>query len=124
MAQIAHDYHESLQEDSLSDQEKDIRATEIRNTLREIPQAQKLQNENSPLHNPLKENSILKALYASKAGSAAGIDGIPYEVWKSLHEKHLDDRKKDIPSFDIMKTLTIVINNIQKHGVDDQTDFS
>jgi hypothetical protein len=101
----------------------EIRATEIRNTLREIPRAQKLQNEDSPLHNPLKENSILKALYASKTGSTASIDGIPYEVWKSLNEKHLDDKKKDIPSFNIIKTLTIVINDVQKHGVDEQTDF-
>jgi hypothetical protein len=96
----------------------------MRNILKEIPQTQTLQNENSPLHNQLKENHILEALYASKAGSAAGIDGIPYEVWKSLHEKHLDNRKKDIPSFNIIKTLTIVINDVQQHGVDDQTDFS
>ncbi|KIK47103.1 hypothetical protein CY34DRAFT_36581, partial [Suillus luteus UH-Slu-Lm8-n1] len=71
MAEIARDYHENLQKDTLSEQEEDTRSIEIKNTLSEIPQTQKLQNENSPLHNPLKENHILEVLYASKTGSAA-----------------------------------------------------
>ncbi|KAG2132117.1 uncharacterized protein EDB93DRAFT_1094049 [Suillus bovinus] len=124
MAEIARSHHKNLQKDNMSKQEAEIRQTEIQNTMSKIPQSQKLWNDNSLLHNLLKENHIHEALYASKAGSAAGIDGIPYEIWKNLHEKHINDQKKELPSFNIIKTLTLVINDIQEHGVDDNTDFT
>jgi hypothetical protein len=124
MAEVARTYHDNLQRDSLSDQEAEERITEIQRSMNEIPQNQKLWNENSPLHSPLKEHHIQEALYASKTGSAAGIDGIPYEIWKNLHEQHTNDQKKDLPSFNIIKMLTLVINDIQEHGVEEESDFA
>ncbi|KIK36519.1 hypothetical protein CY34DRAFT_33051, partial [Suillus luteus UH-Slu-Lm8-n1] len=71
MAEIARKYHDKLQRDTLSDQEAEERIAEIQRPMSEIPQNQKLWNENSPLHSPLKENHIHEALYALKTGSAA-----------------------------------------------------
>jgi hypothetical protein len=124
MAEIARKYHDNLQKDPISDQEAEERLNKIQRTMNEILQNQKLWNENSPLHSPLKEHHIKEALYASKTGSAAGIDGIPYEIYKNLNEQHLNDQKKDSPSFDIIKTLTLIINDIQEHGVEEETDFA
>jgi len=48
--------------------------------MSEIPQNQKLWNENSPLYNPLREHHIQETIYILKTGSTTGIDGIPYEI--------------------------------------------
>jgi hypothetical protein len=50
--------------------------------------------------------------YDTKSGSAARIDGIPYKIWKCLHGKHLKDQSEEKPSFNIIKTLTLIIKDI------------
>jgi len=57
-------------------------------------------------------------------GSATGIDGIPYEAWKTLHEQHKKTSATDQPSFNVMKALTTVVNDIQQHGVSKDTHFT
>lgn len=52
-----------------------------------------------------------------KLGSAAGIDSIPYDVWKLLHDEHKTASKNEKLSFNVMKTLTHVVNDIQQHGI-------
>ncbi|KAI0042576.1 multicopper oxidase [Auriscalpium vulgare] len=55
---------------------------------------------------------------------ATGLDGCPYELWKKLHEIHLEQVKNDKPSFDVVGTLTTVFQDIQRHGVDPKSDFA
>jgi hypothetical protein len=54
----------------------------------------------------------------------AGLNGIPCEVWKSLEQQHKKDQKEEKPSFDMIKTLTMILNDIQIHGIDEQTNFT
>jgi hypothetical protein len=91
--------------------------------MNEIPNEQKLNENDTPLSQLLEEHHIHEALYSSKSGSTAGINGIPYEIWKRLHKKHLADLEDNKESFNIIKTLTLVINDIQKNGVKDETEF-
>ncbi|KAG0691781.1 hypothetical protein DFH29DRAFT_818936 [Suillus ampliporus] len=124
MADITRKYHEDLQENNWSPETEEIRKRTREQVKKEIPQHQKLENPHSPLHNLLNKQQIYAALYVSKAGSAAGLDGIPYEIWKCLDQKHKSDQQEEKPSFNVIKTLTTIINDIQIHGIDEQTEFS
>jgi hypothetical protein len=45
------------------------------------------------MNETLKEEHILDALLSSKSRSVAGIDGVPYDIWKLLHNKHQEAMK-------------------------------
>jgi hypothetical protein len=93
--------------------------------MEEIPGNQTLEDPYaSPLNWPLKEAHTEKALCLAKNGSATGMDGCPYELWKILQERHDISTKQDKPSFDIIKTLTILFTDIQTHGVNDKSEFA
>lgn len=124
MANIARLHHEGIQQDDMTRETENERLTVKQNFMNEIPATQKLNNLDSPLYNLLQEHHIHEALFSSKSGSAAGIDGIPYEVWKKLHDMHQENQKEEKPSFDIIKTLTMVTSDIQTHDVDPDSDFT
>lgn len=123
MADIAKQHHNNIQWDDLPREIENARKTMKQNFMHEIPNPQKLHNIDSPLYNLLQEHQIHEAFFSSKAGSAAGINGIPYETWKKLHEKHQENQKDEKPSFDILKILTMVITNIQTHDIDPNSNF-
>lgn len=83
-----------------------------------------MENPHSPLHKPLEEHHIYAALQTSKSGSVAGLDGIPYEIWKCLDQHHKNEQKEDKPSFNVIKTLTMIIKDIQINRIDEQTNFT
>lgn len=66
------------------------------------------------------------AIKAAKTGSAVGIDGIPYKLRKAivLHQKITNKNDNKELTFDITKTLTVLFNDIQTHGVDQNMDFT
>jgi hypothetical protein len=55
---------------------------------------------------------------------AAGLDGIPVEIWKFFLSKAQGARKKDQPEADIVNILTYLFNDIAKHGVDPNSAFA
>ena len=125
MAEIARDYHESLQQSTAQENDALDRNDCIKITINEIPDNQKIHDTtDEDLNHLLSEQHILNALYSSKAGSAAGIDGIPYEAWKIMHEHNKKASATDKPSFNVLKTLTAVINDIQLHGISKDTKFT
>jgi hypothetical protein len=124
MAELAKEYHDEIQSKGMTQSTAEQRQEAQKEILKEIPENQKLQQQNHPLNDLLTEQEILNALMSSKAGSAAGIDGIPYEVWKTLHELHKKAQSDDKPSFNIIKTLTMVINDIQTNGIQNDSNFT
>ncbi|KAF8500497.1 hypothetical protein F5888DRAFT_1596511, partial [Russula emetica] len=64
------------------------------------------------------------ALKLTKNNTATGMDGCPYELWKTLNQKHLERSKQNKASFDINKTLATVFQDIQEHGVEESTTFA
>ena len=58
--------------------------------------------------------------------STVGIDGIPYELWKTLLQKHNQNEKSNITksTFNVTKVLTYIFQDIQTHGVGLETDFT
>jgi hypothetical protein len=90
MANLARDYHKNLQNEGLS---HTANQKEHKNKtlafLRHIPREQKVQEpETSPLNWTIRKDLVREAILAAKNGSATGMDGCPYELWKKLTNKH------------------------------------
>ena len=128
MADIAKKYHDELQHNHCSSQRTQNENERIyQDVLREIPENQKIQNpEDSLLNNLVSELEVERVIQAAKTGSAAGMDGIPYELWKTLAMRHRtkQDKDEETPSFDIVRTLTIVFQDIQERGVNADSNFT
>ena len=119
MARLARDYHENLQSEELLPETDTQRQEAINKSLDAIPDGQKLTDPlQSPLNNTIRYIDLEAALNGSKLGSAAGPDGIPYEVWKHLHLKHKTDTKNNVPSFNALSCMLSALVDIQNYGVD------
>lgn len=86
MAQLAQDHHETIQDKdidtSISPEQYDQKLEAL---LRNIPEMQCIQEpENSPMSWKVTEDQVRKAISSAKDGSATGLDGCPYKVWKKL----------------------------------------
>lgn len=117
MAKIAKSYHDELQTNDTHLHIVHDKREARKWSLAEIPNGQKLNTPTEQMNETLKEEHILKALLSSKSGSTAGMDRIPYDTWKLLHKKHQEASQNEKPSFDIIKTMTYVMTNIQIYMV-------
>ena len=125
MSELTRDYHDNLQKEGLLQPTIEPRLSAIQEALGAIPETQKLNDPHlSPLSSELTYVALESALQLLKLGSAAGPDGLPYELWRHLHCKHQLDTKAQTPSFDVINCLRTVLNDIQEHGVDIQTQFT
>ena len=123
MANLARNFHENLQDEGL----EDLADPELRTNLilEEIPINQIIEEPDATaLDRKLTNAHVAKALHLSKNGSATGLDGCPYELWKTLNARHNKAVKANQQSFDITQVLTEVLNDIQSHGVDPKTEFA
>ena len=125
MANITAHYHKCLQEEGLLPETNDLRRAAIAQALDAIPVPQRLTDpDNSPLNSTLPRDKIGQALRNVKLGTAAGPDGIPYELWKHLDDIHKVARENGQPYFDVIGCMSRVIQDIQTHGVDPTTNFT
>ena len=125
MAELAKEYHDNLQTEELLPPTSALRAEALENALKAIPDTQKLEDPlTSPLNAPISYTDLESALATSKLGTAAGPDGIPYEVWKHLHAKHQSAIKENSPSFNVLHCMLAALADIQTNGVDPRTHFT
>ena len=125
MADLARGHHDTLQdEDMLPNIDNDELTARMNNVLTAIPENQRLPAQHeTALNSKVTEEQVNKALSLAKDGTATGLDGCPYELWKALKKRHDKMKHKSEPSFDITKTLTYLFRDIQEHGVDTRTEF-
>ena len=125
MAKLARDYHESLQrtDDNPDDAlEWDRRAE---NALNEVKENQRLTEQD--INNTewlITYAQVWKALKLAKTGTATGLDGCPYELWKELDRRYEESKYSGKKGFDIVGMLTIVFNNIQIFGMEEGSQFA
>jgi ribonuclease HI/exonuclease III len=124
MADLAMTYHDNLQRMDLPPTQN-VQEDNFPHILDKIPREQILADPNgSALNQTLTEGQTEKALHLSKSGSATGMDGCPYELWKALQTQFETARRANKPGFSIIKALTTVLADIQENGVDPETDFA
>src|SRR5258707_2297313 len=126
MAQLAYNYHEQLQQSPPDDLPDRIDYnTQLDNILSKIPANQKLKDPNQTTINwQITQDQVKKALHFTKNRSATGLDGCPFELWKTLHNLHDNATRSNQTGFNIIKAFTLVLNDIRIHGVDPHTDFA
>ena len=126
MSELARDYYDKIQGDDLLDPATQPRKSAIFEALDAIPESQKLDDpQASPLNLPITHKALESALRLSKRGSAAGPDGIPYELWSHLHNAYLlANKSQSAPEFNVLRCMRTVLNDIQNHGVDTTTQFT
>ena len=112
MMEIATEYHENLQRKPGTSQERQEAIEKMKESIKgKIPEE---------ICNELKEKTtrreIEAALEKTSNGTSPGIDGIPYELYKLLMEENKKN-KTDNNSPDIIKILTMVINDIEEKGI-------
>jgi exonuclease III len=123
MANLARDYHEQLQSADL--QEQNDFEERINNIGNNIPENQILEEpEATSMSRGITQDQTERALHLSKNGTATGMDGCPYELWKALLSHRVKALEENKPSLDIVKVLTVIMNDIQTFGVDERTDFA
>jgi exonuclease III len=124
MAELARNYHHNLLSAGLNTppDERDIIIEEV---LQTVKPGSTLNNEDSTkLDQQLTEHDILESMKSTQNGSSTGINGLPYELWKTLHDRYEIESKADKPTFNIIHTLTRVYNDIEEYGVQEGTDFA
>ena len=125
MADLARSHHNNLQKQDIIIQDINERTADIELALRAVPPQQRLDApERSPMSTMANEDHVLRALSFAKNNTATGMDGCPYELWKALHQRHLERSAKNKISFDITKILTNLFRDIQEYGVEEKTSFA
>ena len=124
MAKLAKEYHDNLQQDEAAINQDDLEIY-LNRAFSMIPDSQKLENPNgSRLDHLLTQGQTEQALLLTKNGSATGLDGCPYELWKALKKRYDETAQTNKPRFNVVKVLTEVLRDIQTHGVDPKSDFA
>ena len=126
MAELARLHHDTLQNEDIDLEINPEEFTEkLNDLLNDIPDNQRLQDlERTTLNCKATEDQVRQGLKLTKDGTATGLDGCPYELWKKLQQCHDKKRHDDEPSFDAIKALMYLYQDIQEHGVDARTTFT
>ena len=119
MAALAKGYHENLQQIGLEDNLTDNDFQEVLSSLKPRVSAR----DKNELAKYLKEEEISQAIKDLPDGKAPGIDGIPRELWKTLQNHYEEDTRANRPAFNIIKILTTVYNDIERHGLESSISF-
>lgn len=126
MTNLARNYHENLQHKGLGipKNHPDYRL-KVKAILDEIPPNQHLsEGANHTFQWKVEPDHLREALSLAKNGSAMGIDGLPYELWRELSNRNENAKKQESEGFDIADTLTLIFQDIQEHRVDRKSDFT
>jgi len=126
MAELARKHHNTLQDEDIDPNMSPEEYTEkLENILRVIPETQCLQEpERSSMNWKISEVQVSKALCLTRDGTATGLDRCPYKLWKVLEKRHNKLRHRNVPSFDIIKTISYLFQDIQEYGVDKRMEFN
>lgn len=123
MAELAKTHHDQLQQAGPHHPE-DVRQRAIDDALDTVDTFAS-NADKARLAQRLSQNEVREALKESATGKAAGLDGITYELWKTLASVkttrkiviRTPGKAPRASSFDYIKVITSVFNDIEKYGV-------
>ncbi len=121
MAELAMRHYNGLQRDD------DLRATEQETATAEVLESIDTvvsTHEKGDMSRRLTDREVDEAIRASANGKAAGLDGLPTELWKLLLHRYRAAIVKKRPGFNIVRTLRLVFNDIEEYGIVEDTGFA
>lgn len=122
MADIAGNYHNNIQyiRKHISPEIRENHTKDVLGRIRaKVSAEQKL-----ALREQITRLDVQESLRLSANYKAPGLDGIPYEVWKTLNSRFETDARNEKPTFDVLTVLQRVYNDIESHGMTAGTGFS
>ncbi len=121
MARVAKCHYDGLQRDpdvcritQKADTVEALRTTQVR--LR--------QEDKGDLAKHVTEHEIEAAIRECATGKAPGLDGIPSEIWKIYLSRQKVDERKNKPTFNVLRALKTVFNDIERNGIEENTGFA
>ena len=123
MAQLARDYHEkllSIDRDPMHEPTAEDTETALKNITNTLSE-EMIDN----LRKDISTHEVERALKDSANDKSPGLDGIPTELWKLLHQQYKSANEKEKHNFcNIAEVLAHVFNDIAKHGITEGTGFN
>ncbi|KAI0758784.1 hypothetical protein C8Q74DRAFT_1209671 [Fomes fomentarius] len=92
MAEMARKYHNNVQKDDSDRKSPNEREADIVTVLNSLNASINV-NQAAELGGEITYEECEDSLRFSKNGSAPGRDGIPFELWKVLHDRHREDSR-------------------------------
>ncbi|OJT14554.1 Transposon TX1 uncharacterized 149 kDa protein [Trametes pubescens] len=124
MAEMAREHYDNVQKDGPDCTTGDRRRQDIETALASLT-AKLTREQADDLGNRIEWDDVELALRFAKAGTAPGIDGIQYEVWKTMHARFVEDsRHPGRNPLDVVKILAAALGDIQMYGVARDTGFA
>ena len=124
MADMAKQYHMALQDERDPTGDAEQRERSIQTALRAVQMTISAEQAEA-MGRDYTWDECETALKEGKTGSSPGLDGLPYELWKTLHERYEADSKKDVDcAFNVVELLTLVFNDIKRYGICEGSSFA
>ncbi|KAH9849474.1 Endonuclease/exonuclease/phosphatase, partial [Lenzites betulinus] len=126
MAEMARVHYDGIQEDGPEVKGGEEREEDIRTAIGSIT-ARVSEDDAREMAAKIEEEDVELALKNAKAGTAPGLDGIQYEVWKTMHARYVEDCRhpgREGGAMSVVSLLAKVYADIQEHGVSRKTKFA
>ncbi|KAL1940025.1 hypothetical protein VTO73DRAFT_9360 [Trametes versicolor] len=126
MADMAKTHYDGIQKDGPEIPSPERREADIRIALESVKRPVS-DEDREELAAVIQREECELALQTAKSGTAPGLDGIQYEVWKTMHARFVEDSRHPTRTggaFDVLAILTAAFEDIQKHGVCEGTGFA
>jgi len=128
MAEQAKEYHKQLQAigSVIPEVFREINTLTVLDAL----SMELTNNQKEVLKGCVTENKVETALRSGESYKSAGLDGISYKLWKSVHETYkkslvqVEGEEKKEPTFNIVKMMNEVFNHFEEHGMIERARFS
>ncbi|OSD02735.1 DNase I-like protein, partial [Trametes coccinea BRFM310] len=124
MAELARAHFDKVQVDSLPDPDGRNRSSDIMEVMENVT-ARLTEEQQVRVGSDITWDDCEEALIGAKNGTAPGLDGVQYEVWKTMHERFKEDRRHpERTKVDVVDILREAFLDMQKYGVSERTDFA
>lgn len=118
MAELARDYHDSVQRTDSPGFSNDAQRTAMQSVLADIP-SQLDGADSELLASEVSKDDIKRALKLTQTGRAAGLDGIPYEFWSAFARGDSSEG-----AYNSLEHLAIVFSDIDSFGLSPDSPFA
>jgi hypothetical protein len=124
MAELAKHHHDNLQMADLTPNETQESRTQELESISTIPLPHLSNQHKNELAKKISLEEVGATLSSTANRKAASLDGIMYEIYKNLKNRHCNLLKEGRNGFDITEMLALVYNDIAEKGLCENSDMN